>query len=84
MKRAVTQLEKTNGTQPTPTAVKDWLALHAHIDLPPSEVSKYMQTVYKNRGEHSLFTILLSKTITSDGEAKQYDKDDNNNNNQKW
>ena len=77
--RAITNLEKTTGTQPTPMAVKDWINLHNHIDLPLSEISKYMQKVYKKRGEHSLFTILLSKMITSGDKAKQDNKDDTNN-----
>jgi hypothetical protein len=77
--QAITNLEKTTGSNPTPMAVKDWITLHNHIDLPLSEISKYMQKVYEKRGERSLYTILLSKTITSDDEAQQDDRDGNNN-----
>lgn len=60
-------------------AVKDWITLHSHIDLHLSEINKYMQMVYEKRGEHSLFTILLSTTVKSNEKENQNEKDDNKN-----
>lgn len=50
--QAITRLESITDSKATPIAVMAWIALHAHIDLPISEIGKCMQMVYQKREEH--------------------------------
>jgi hypothetical protein len=47
--QAITRLESVTDSKATPVAVMAWIALHAHIDLPMSEIESYMQMVYQKR-----------------------------------
>jgi hypothetical protein len=47
--QAITRLESITEEKATPIAVMAWIALHAHIDLPMSEIGRYMQMVYQKR-----------------------------------
>jgi hypothetical protein len=46
---AITRLESITDSKATPVAVMAWISLHAHIDLPVSEIGRYMHMVYQKR-----------------------------------
>ncbi len=47
--QAITRLESITDSKATPVAVMAWISLHAHIDLPVSEIDRYMQMAYQKR-----------------------------------